>query len=165
MTSSFCPFFRWVWTPYQFWIRKKCNLRQGTLHTGLYSGCTKAAYRAALRLHRAALGCTADWQIECAIYVQQVWKDPNFTRQKCRWIAALTRFPLIVHRAELHTDGFHEFLYIEFKFEFLHFPVILGFCHGPIEQRNFFYFSSSYLLLTHVIFSDIWIKGQFHLDS
>ena len=40
-------------------------------------GCTTAAYR-------AALGCTADWQIECAIYVQQVWKDPNFTRQKCR---------------------------------------------------------------------------------
>ena len=147
MTSSFCPFFRWVWTPYQFWIRKKCNLRQGTLHTGLY----RAALRLPTGLHRGALGCTADWQIECAIYVQQVWKDPNFTRQKCRWIAALTRFPLIVHRAELHTDGFHEFLYIEFKFEFLHFPVRL--VHVLSWSK------------WHIIFSDIWVKSPFHLDS
>ena len=146
MTSSFCPFFRWVWTPYQFWIRKKCNLRQGTLHTGLY----RAALRLPTGLDRGALGCTADW-IECAIYVQQVWKDPNFTRQKCRWIAALTRFPLIVQRAELHTVGFHEFLYIEFKFEFR--PVRL--VHSKWATK----------LLTHIIFSDIWIKSQFHLDS
>ena len=54
MTSSFCPFFRWVWTPYQFWIRKKCNLRQGTLHTGLY----RAALRLPPGLDRAGPGCT-----------------------------------------------------------------------------------------------------------
>ena len=141
---------------------KKMQLETGHTAHRAVQGCTKAALRLPTGLDRGALGCTADWQIECAIYVQQVWKDPNFTRQKCRWIAALTRFPLIVHRAELHTDGFHEFLYIEFKFEFLHFPVILGFCHGPSEQQNFLFF---FFLHTYIIFSDIWIKSQFHLDS